>query len=64
MAKKKRYTKTLGLLVAEDVYKRIMDLSDQQEKSIAEWLRDAIEHKLVHEQENQHNEIKAKMEEK
>jgi len=51
MAKKKLYTKPLALLVTEEVHSNIMDICDQQELSYSEWIRDAIEHKLVHEQE-------------
>ena len=46
MAKKRIYTKAVGLVVTEDVYERIQKLCDQQELSISEWLRDAIENKL------------------
>lgn len=46
MAKKRIYTKAVGFVVSEDVYERILNLCDQQEISISEWLRDAIEIKL------------------
>ena len=46
MAKKRIYTKAIGLVVTEDAYEKIQNLCDQQEISISEWLRDAIEIKL------------------
>jgi len=64
MAKKKLYTKPLALLVSEEIHRKVMDTCDQRELSCSEWIRDAIEHKLVHEHENQHNEVKASIEEK
>jgi hypothetical protein len=64
MAKKKLYTRPLALLVSDDIHRKIMDRCDQQEMSYSEWIRDAIEQKLVHEHEKQHNKIKDKMEEK
>jgi len=51
MAKKKLYTQPIGLLVSNDVHRKLLDLCDQQELSISEWIREAIEEKLDHEQE-------------
>ena len=47
--RKKRYTQLIGLLVSEEMYNEIKQLSDEKELSVSQWIRAAIESKLVQE---------------
>lgn len=53
--KKRLYTKQLGIPVKQDTYQAIATLCDEQELSIAEWVRDAIEMQLSQEHEEPHD---------
>ena len=44
--KKKRYTKAIGLLVSNEMYERIMEICDEQEIGISEFIRDALNFRL------------------
>ena len=44
--RKKHFTKQLGLIISEEVYNRIIEETDREEKTISAWLREAIEEKL------------------
>ena len=53
--KKRLYTKQLGIPVKQEIYEAIATLCDEQELSIAEWVRDAIEMQLSQEHEEPHD---------
>ena len=55
--KKRLYTKQLGIPVKQETYEAIVALCDEQELSLAEWVRDAIEIKLSQGNANQGNHI-------
>jgi predicted CopG family antitoxin len=44
--RKKHFTKPLGLIISEEVYDRIIEETDREEKSVSSWIREAIEKKL------------------
>ena len=44
--KKKRYTKAIGLLVSNEMYGRIMEICDEQEIGISEFIREALNFRL------------------
>ena len=53
--RKKVYVKQLGVPVSEEMYGELVDFCDEQELSVSEWVRGAIETKLtqLHENQNQ-----------
>ena len=53
--RKRRFTKQIGLPVEQETYEEIVTLCNEQELSISQWIRDAIEMKLsqLHENQNQ-----------
>ena len=44
--RKKHFTKQLGLIISEEVYNRIVEETDREEKTVSAWLRETIEDKL------------------
>lgn len=44
--RKKLLTKQLGLTISEEAYKRIVEETDREEKTVSAWLREAIEKKI------------------
>ena len=53
--RKRVYVKQLGIPVSEETYSEIVDLCDEQELSVSQWVRDAIEMKMSQEQRKQSN---------
>jgi xanthosine utilization system XapX-like protein len=45
--RKRRFIRQLGIPVEEQVYQTIVSLCDKQEITMSEWVRSAIEAKLV-----------------
>jgi hypothetical protein len=45
--KRKRYTRQLAVLVDDEMYRQIKDLTDQEEIGISDFIRDAIERKIT-----------------
>jgi len=52
MAKKAKWTKALNLMIAPTAYDKIKYVSDFEEISIAEWVRNALDEKLEREWPN------------
>lgn len=44
--RKKVFTRQLAVSVSEDIWKRILDSSNEKEVSFSNWIREAIETKL------------------
>lgn len=49
--KKARYTKALTVALRPDVFKRIRELTDEREISMADWVREVVEQALKNETE-------------
>ena len=60
--RKRRYTKLIGLLVSEEMYKQITALCDENDLSLSQWIRVAIESKLAQEDFRLNDKIKNKLE--
>jgi predicted DNA-binding protein len=45
--RKRLFTRQLGIPVTEEVYQAIIAICDEEEKSMAEYIREAIEAKLL-----------------
>ncbi len=45
--RKRKFVRQLGIPVTEDVYQAIIAICDKEEKSMAEYIREAIEEKLA-----------------
>ena len=48
--RKRIFTKQLGLIISEEVYKRIVDETDREEKTVSAWIREAISMRLANSQ--------------
>ena len=51
--KKKRYTKAIGLLVSDEMFKRITSICDEEEIGISEFIREALNFRLEQLLENE-----------
>ena len=47
--KKKLYTRPVSIVMPEKMYKQISELTDQQEISVSDYIREAIQEKLANE---------------
>ena len=47
--RKRVYVKPIGIMVSEEMYGNIIDLSDKKEVSISDYVRSALESKLSQE---------------
>lgn len=45
--RKRLFTQQLGVPVSEEIYQKIISLCDEQEVTISQWVRGAIELKMV-----------------
>jgi predicted DNA-binding protein len=54
--RKRRFIRQLGIPVTEEIYQAIISICDKEEKSMAEYIREAIEAKLA--QDTNHKPIK------
>ena len=45
--RKKQFTKQLGLVISEEVYNRIVEETDREEKTVSAWVRETIENRLL-----------------
>jgi hypothetical protein len=54
--RKRRFIRQLGIPVEEQVYQTVVSLCDEQEITMSEWVRSAIETKLA--QDTNHKTIK------
>jgi len=52
MARKKRYTEYIATSTTIEMRRTIVELCEEQERSISEWIREAIELKLKQRQTN------------
>ena len=50
--RKKLYTRPVCIVIAEETYRRIEQITDDEEISISSWIRDAIDLKLKHESQD------------
>jgi len=50
--RKRLFTRQLGVPVSEEIYQKIISLCNEQEKSVSEWVRDAIKLKMAQEMNN------------
>ena len=46
---KKRYTRPVTITLEEAVYDRIKEITDQEDMSISEWIRNSIDMKIIQE---------------
>ena len=53
--RKNVYVKQFGIPVSEEMYSELVDLCNEHELSISEWVRGAIEMRLSQEQKKQGN---------
>lgn len=51
MAKKRLFTKSVALLVSDDVHEKLMTQCEKREISISEWVREAIDLKMDQEKQ-------------
>ncbi len=54
MARKKCYTRNVGILLSDVTYEKLLTICDVKEISISEWIRDAIEIKFRTQTSNMH----------
>jgi len=50
--RKSKYTELVGVLFSKDVYKEIARITDREEISLSEFIRNIVEEKLKLEKEN------------
>lgn len=50
--RKRLFTRQLGVPVEEEVYQKIISLCDEQEETISQWVRGAIELKMAQNDNN------------
>lgn len=46
LMRKRRFTKHIGLIVSEEIYNRIIEETNREEKTVSGWIREAIEMRL------------------
>ncbi len=44
--RKRNFTRQVGLILSEEIYKQLVEETDKKEVTISEWIREAIEKKL------------------
>jgi hypothetical protein len=44
--RKRNFTRQVGLILAEETYKQVVEETDRKEVTISEWIREAIEMRL------------------
>jgi len=44
--RKKHFTKQIGLILSEETYDQLIEQTNREEKTISEWIREAVEEKL------------------
>ncbi len=44
--RKRHFTKQVGLILSEETYQQLVEQTNKEEKTISEWIREAIEAKL------------------
>ena len=45
--RKRQYTRNVGVLLSEDIYQLLINITDKLEVTISEYIRDLIEKNLV-----------------
>ncbi len=45
--RKRNYTKQVGLILTEETYNQLIEQTDKEEVTISQWIREAIEKKLL-----------------
>jgi len=50
--RKKLFTRPVCIVIAEETYRQIEQITDDEEISISSWIRDAIDLKLEHESQD------------
>jgi hypothetical protein len=54
--RKKHYTRNVGVLLNEDIYKQLIDITDKLEVTISGYIRDLVEKHLLNDKEKERNE--------
>ena len=62
--RKKVFTRQLAVSVSDDIWVRILEITDQLEVSFSSWIRDAIEKKLALDESSQNNQSNTSRKEK
>jgi len=44
--RKRNFTRQVGLILSEEIYKQIVEETDKKEVTVSEWIRDAIKNSL------------------
>ncbi len=44
--RKKHFTKQIGLILSGETYDQLIEQTNKEEKTISEWIREAVEEKL------------------
>ena len=50
--RKRIYTKTVGVLISETTYQKLVAITDAQEVTISSYIRDLVEKKIQEREEN------------
>ena len=58
--KKRIYTKPIGIMVSEEMYSEIFEISEQNDWSLSEYIRGSIELRLVQESDKENYKNKQK----
>ena len=51
--RKKLYTRNVGVLLSEDIYQQLIDITDTLEVTISGYIRNLVEKNLVNDQEKE-----------
>ena len=51
--RKRNFTKQIGLIISEEVYNRIVEETDREEKTVSAWVRETIEAKIFPEKKGE-----------
>ena len=44
--RKKHFTKQVGVVLSEEIYNQLIELTNKEEVTVSEWIREAIEERL------------------
>ena len=50
--RKRNFTRQVGLIISEETYKQVVEETDKKEVTVSEWIREAIEMRLLKEKPN------------
>lgn len=54
--RKKRFTKNVGILVSNETFDQLVEVTDRQEITLSKYIRQLIEERLNHERREKSNE--------